>query len=164
MIFLLTIFFTGSDNFSKVKCSHIVLRVAIGVGHKGGRVYDTFVEDESVAFRVRGYFELFGGWVSVEEVGVDDGDVTAFFERLCDFVEEVLSHDVIVELSGASNVEREASDFAADFALLSFVAVIFGSSGSEFGDGVSVLKFITNQIAGKNHVTNQRARPYTRAR
>jgi len=61
-------------------------------------VYDTFVEDEPVAFGVRGYFELFGGWISVE-VGVDDGDVTAFFERLCDFVEEVLSHDVIVELS-----------------------------------------------------------------
>jgi len=78
---------------------HIVLRVSVGIGHEGGRVYDTFVEDESVAFGVRGYFELFGGWVSVEEVRVDDGDVTAFLERLCDFVEEVLSHDVIVELS-----------------------------------------------------------------
>ena len=65
---------------------HIVFRVAVGVGHEGGRVYDTFVEDESVAFSVRGYFELFGGCVSVEEVGVDDGDVTAFVERLCDFV------------------------------------------------------------------------------
>ena len=69
--------------------SNIVLRVSVGMGHEGGRVYDMFVEDKSVAFGVRGYFELFGGWVSVEEVGVDDGDFTAFFERLCDFVEEV---------------------------------------------------------------------------
>jgi len=91
---------------------------------------------------VRRYFELFGGWISVEEVRVDDGDVATFFERLCDFVEEVLSHDVIVELSGASYIEREASDFAADFALLGFVAVIFGSSGSEFGDEVSFIEFV----------------------
>jgi len=140
------------------------LRVAVGIGHEGDRVYDTFVEDETVAFGVRCYFELFGGWISVEVVGVDDGDVTAFLERMCDFVEEVLSHDVIVELSGASDVMREPSDFAADFALLGFVAIILGSSGSEFVDGVSVIEFVTNQIAGKNHVTNQRARPYTRAR
>ena len=91
---------------------------------------------------MRGYFEVFGGWVSVEEVWVDDGDVAAFIERLCDFVEEVLSHDIIVELPGTSNVEREASDFAADFALLCFVAVIFGSSGSEFGDVISIIEFI----------------------
>jgi len=54
----------------------------------------------------------------------------------------VISHDVIVELSGASEVERESSDFAADFALLGFVAETFGSNGSEFGDGVSIIKFI----------------------
>ena len=30
----------------------------------------------------------------------------------------ILSHDVIIELSGASDVERESSDFAAEFALL----------------------------------------------
>jgi len=120
---------------------HIVLGVSVGIGYEGGRVYDTFVEDESVAFGVRGYFELFGGWISVE-VGVDDGDVTAFLERLCDLVEEVLSHEVIVELSGTSDVEREPSDFAADFALLGFVPIIFGSSGSEFGDEVSVIEFV----------------------
>jgi len=91
---------------------------------------------------VRRYFELFGGWISVEEVRVDDGNVAAFLERLCDFVKEVLSHDIIVELSGTSNVEREASDFATYFALLSFVAVIFGSSGREFGDVVSIIEFI----------------------
>jgi len=44
---------------------------------------------------------MFGGWVSVEEVGVDDGDVASFtvLERLFEFVEEILFHDVIVELS-----------------------------------------------------------------
>ena len=46
------------------------------------------------------------------------------------------------QLSGSSHIERESSDFAADFALLDFVAVILGSSGSEFGDGVSVIEFV----------------------
>jgi len=53
------------------------------------------------------------------------------------------------ELPGASDVEREISDFAADFALLGFVVVFFGSSGGEFGDGVSVIEFVNNHIAGK---------------
>ena len=90
-------------------------------------MHDAFVQDESIAFGVKCYFEL----------------------------------------AGASDVEREISDFAADFALLGFVAVIFGSSGGEFGDGVSVIEFVTNQIQEKSREelsTNQRARYYTQAR
>ena len=69
-------------------------------------VYDTFVEDESVSFSSCDDFEIFGGWVSPEEVGVDDVDMPSLIiERLCDFVEEILSHDVIVELSGSSYIE-----------------------------------------------------------
>jgi len=30
---------------------------------------------------------MFGGWVSPEEVGVDDIDVASFLERFCEFVE-----------------------------------------------------------------------------
>ena len=68
----------------------------------------------------------------------------------------ISSKRFIVELSGASDVEGEPSDFAADFALFGFRAVIFGSSGSEFGVRVSVIEFVTNQIARKNHVTSSR--------
>ena len=116
--------------------------VSVGVGLESVLVNDPFVEDESVAFGVRSYFELFGGWVSVEEVGVDDRDVPSFIERIKNFIVEVLTHDVIVELSGSSHIERESSDFTADFALLGFVTVILGSSGSEFGDGISVIEFV----------------------
>ena len=70
------------------------------------RVYDAFVEDESVEFGACDDLEMFGGWVSVEEVGVDDGDVASstVLERLFEFV-EILSHDVIIELSGSSYIE-----------------------------------------------------------
>ena len=118
------------------------LCVSVGVGLERVLVNDPFVEDESVAFGVRCYFELFGGWVSVEEVGVDDRDVPSFVERIKNFIMEVLTHDVIVELSGSTHVERETSDFAADFALLGFVTVILGSSRSEFGDGITVIEFV----------------------
>ena len=39
--------------------------------------------------------EMFGGRVSVEEIGIDNVDVASF-------VEKVLTHDAIVELSGSS--------------------------------------------------------------
>ena len=45
---------------------------------------------------VRVMTEMFGGGVSPEEVGVDNVDIASFIilERLCDFVDEILSHDV----------------------------------------------------------------------
>jgi len=48
--------------------------------------------------------EMFGGGVSPEEVRVDDVNIASFIER-CEFIEEILSHDVIVELPGSSYIE-----------------------------------------------------------
>ena len=53
-----------------------------------------------------------------------------------------MSHDVIIELPGSSYIELEASDFAADFALVGSVSVIFGSSGSEIGDEIAIVEFV----------------------
>ena len=36
--------------------------------------------------------------VPPEEAGVDYIDITWFVERLCDFVDKVLTHDVIVQM------------------------------------------------------------------
>ena len=79
MIFLLI--FTGSKKLQWC--------VSVWKRHVSVRVYDAFVEDESVVFGVCDDLEMFGGWVSVEEVGVDDGDVASFtvLERLFEFVE-----------------------------------------------------------------------------
>ena len=61
--------------------------VSVRKRHESVRVYDAFVEDESVSFSPCDDFEMFGGFVSPEEVGVDDVDVASFLERLCEFVE-----------------------------------------------------------------------------
>ena len=45
------------------------------------RVYDAFVKDESVAFGSCDDKKMFGGWVSPEEVRVDDINVASFVER-----------------------------------------------------------------------------------
>ena len=58
-----------------------------------GRVYDAFVEDESLALGASDASEMLGGGVSSEEIGVDHIDVTSFVERLSDLIDQVLTHD-----------------------------------------------------------------------
>ena len=81
-----------------------------------GRVYDAFVEDESLAYGACDDHEMLGGGVSPEEIGVDHIDVASFVERLSDVINQVLTHDVMVELPGSSYIEGESPDLAADFA------------------------------------------------
>ena len=76
--------------------------VSVGKRGEGRRVHDAFVEDESVAFGACDHPKMFGGGVSVEEVGVDYMDVASFVERLRDLVDQVLTHDVIVKLLGSA--------------------------------------------------------------
>ena len=106
------------------------------------RVDDAFVEDESVTFGPRDDSEMFGSRVSPEEVGVDHVDVTSFVERVGDFINEVLTHDIIVELLGPTDVQGEPSHFAADFTLTGLATVILGTRRGEFGDAVTILEFV----------------------
>ena len=85
---------------------------------------------------------MFGGGVPPEEIGVDDINVTSFVERLGDLIDQVLTHDIIVELMGSTNVQGEPSDFTADFTLLGSVAVVLGTCGGEFGDEIVTVEFV----------------------
>ena len=98
---------------------------------KRRRVNDAFVEDESVAFRACDDPKIFGCGISPEEIGIDDINIASFVQRLCDFVEEVLLHDVIVELMCSAYIECEALYFTADFTI-GFVAVMKSLSSSSF--------------------------------
>ena len=85
---------------------------------------------------------MFGGGIPPEEIRVDHMDVASFVERVCDLIDQVLTHDVIVQLLGSANVEGEPSHFAAYLSVLGFVPVILGTSGGEFCDEVSVIEFV----------------------
>lgn len=56
--------------------------VSVRKWHESVRVYAAFVEDEYVAFGMCDDFEILGGWVSPEEIGVDDVYVAPFVERV----------------------------------------------------------------------------------
>ena len=83
------------------RCS---LSVSIRVRLEGVGVYDVFVKDESVAFGACDDLEVFGGRIPPKEVGVDDINVTSFVERLSDLIDQILAHDIIIELMGSMNV------------------------------------------------------------
>ena len=116
--------------------------VSVGKRGKSRRVYDAFVEDESVAFNACDDPKMFGVRLPAEEVRVGHIDIASLVQRLRDFVNQVLAHDVIAQLLGATNVEGEASHFAADLALTGLVAIIFGTCRREFCDDVPIIEFV----------------------
>ena len=85
---------------------------------------------------------MLGSRISPEEVEVDHIDVASFVKRLCDLIDQILSHDVIVKLLRSTNVQGEPSHFVAHFALTGFVTIVLETGGGEFCDGVVVIEFI----------------------
>ena len=105
---------------------------------KSVRVYNAFVKDESIVFDCVMTVMMLGGRVSPEEIGVDYIDVASFIERLRDFVDQVLTHGIIVELLGSTYIEGEPSHFTAYLTLVGLVTVILRASRSVFDDEVTV--------------------------
>ena len=119
-----------------------VLGVSIGKRFESVRVNDAFFEDESVTFRACDYPKMFGGGIHPEEIGVVHIDVASFVKRLCDLIDQILTHDVIVKLLGSTNVQGELPHIAADFAPTDLVAIVLVTSGGEFCDEVAVIEFV----------------------
>lgn len=97
-----------------------VLGVSVRKRHESGRVYDAFVN----------HSEMLGVGVSPEEIWFDHINVTVLFEKFSDLVDQVLTHDAIVELPGPSHIVSESLDLAADFAFV-------GSCSRKFGRGLT---------------------------
>ena len=74
-------------------------------------------------------------------MGFDDLSLARLYLRVLDFVENVLAHDVIVQLGFTLTAETEPAHLALDFAILGLVAVILGTSRDEFGDVVVCFQF-----------------------
>ena len=99
--------------------------VSVRIGFEGCQVYHSFVEDEPIAFHELTDVDGFGVGVTSEEIRVGDIDVAAFVLRVLDLVDEIIAHDVIIELTTSPNIEREPTDFAALFSCVGDVTVIF---------------------------------------
>ena len=83
-------------------------------------------------------------------VSLDDGGDARLVLKRPEFIQRVLLEDLIVELGlGLSfGVEGETADLTFGFTAGSHVAVVFGSSGTEFDDVVAWVEFI-GEIAEK---------------
>ena len=65
--------------------------------------------------------------MSGEEIGIDDVDVSAFVKRICQLLQKVLAHDVVVKLLLTTNINGEPTDFVAYFAVFGLVAMVLWS-------------------------------------
>ena len=115
--------------------------ISVGIGLESGRINDSLVVHQLVTLVVWEGEELVGLGVSNDLVGFDDLGLARFFLRVLDFVENVLVHDVIVQLGFALAVKTEPAHLALDFTILGLVTVILGTSRHEFGDVVVRFQF-----------------------
>ena len=115
--------------------------VSVGIGLESDRINDSLVVHQLVTLVVLEGEEIVGFGVSNDLVGFDDLGLARLFLRLLDFIENVLAHDVIVQLGFALAVETEPTDLALDFAVLGLVAVILGASRHEFCDVIVRFQF-----------------------
>ena len=66
---------------------------------------------------------------------------TRFQEGLLDFIQHVLLHDLLVELSFSLTVEAETTNFTLDVTLVGLVAIVFGAARHEFDDVIILVQF-----------------------
>ena len=113
--------------------------VAIGVGLEGAGIQDSFVIDQAIVFVLWKSEQFIGVGNPNNLVTVDDLCLSWLEEGVLDVVEDILLHDVIVELRVSFTVESEASHLAFHVFLIGSITIILGSSADEFLDVFLVL-------------------------
>ena len=113
--------------------------VAIWVCLEGAGVDDSFVIYQLVRFVLGESEEFIGVRIPDDLIRVNNLDLSWLQEGSFYFVEDILSHDVIVELGLALAVESEPSHLAFHLSFIRGVPIILGSSADEFLDVVLIL-------------------------
>ena len=105
------------------------------------RIDDSLVIHQLVSFVIRKGVQFIGFGIPDDLVGFDDLGLAWFQEGLLDFVEDVLSHDVIVQLALAFTVEAETPHLAFNVAQFGLVAIVLGTRRDEFRNVVVGVQF-----------------------
>ena len=108
--------------------------VAIGVGLEGVRIQDSFVVHQAIPFVLGLSQQGVVFRVANNLMGFCHLDFPWFWKGVLDFLFNILTHDVIIQLRVSFTVESEASDLAFDLSFIRSVAIILGSSADEFFD------------------------------
>ena len=85
-------------------------------------------------------------WIPHNLMGFDDLGLSGACQGLSYLIQDVLAHDVIIQLRFAFAVETEPPDFAFDFAFVCGVAIILGTARHEFHDVIILFQF-TGKVA-----------------
>jgi len=108
--------------------------VAIGVRFEGAGIQDSFVKHELVPLVLGKCEQFIGIRIPDDLIRVSNLDFSWLQEGSLYFVEDILTHDIIVELGLALAVESESSDLAFHLSFIRSIAIILGSSADEFLD------------------------------
>ena len=139
---------TGLEEWWPIVLSTVLASglTSIGIGLESDDIDDSLVVHQLVTLVVWKGEETVGFGVSDDLVRFDDLALARLFLRLLDFVEDVLAHDLVIQLGSALAVETEPTDLALEFAILGLVAIILRPSRHEFYDVVLGFK-ITGELA-----------------
>ena len=98
------------------------------------RIHDSFVVHQLVPFVLWMCVQVIGFWIAYDLMGFGDLNLSGFEEGCLDFVLDILTHDVIVELGLAFAVKSEPSHLALNVSLIGGVTVVFGTPAHKFFD------------------------------
>ena len=114
-------------------------QISIGVSLETDGVDHSLVVHELVKLGLGEGMELIGFGIPYDLVCFDDLGLPWFQEGFLDFVQDILSHDVVIQLGLSFTVETEASHFAFDLSLLGFIPIILGTFRHEFHNVVVII-------------------------
>ena len=115
--------------------------VSIRKSLERNRIHDSLIVHQLVPFVIRKGVQFIGFCIPHDLVGFDDLGLAWFQEGLLDFVEDVLSHDVIVQLALAFAVEAETPHLAFNVTQFGLVAIVLGTRRHEFRNVVVGVQF-----------------------
>ena len=114
------------------------------------RIHDSLVVDQLILLVLGEGVELVVLGIPDDLVCFDDLGLSGFQEGLLDFVEDVLSHDVIVQLALAFAVEAESPHLTLGVPFVGLVAIVLGTRRHEFRNvvvGIQFTREVTEVIA-----------------
>ena len=101
--------------------------ISIGVRLECAGINHSLVVHQAVIFFFWIRVQLIGLRVPYDVVGFVDGGLTWFQEGLLDFIQDILTHDAIIQLGFALTVETKTSNLALHLAFLCGVTIILGT-------------------------------------
>ena len=108
--------------------------VAIGVGLEGAGIDDSFVIHQAIPFVLGIGEQAVVFRVPDNVVAFGDLNLSGFQQGCLDFILDILTHDVVIQLGLSFTVESEASHLALHLSLIGSIPVVLGSSADKFLD------------------------------